>query len=272
MDFISKFYRSGTFRIHYQCGGEGTPALLIHGYGEDGNIWKTVLNGFEGLQLIIPDFPGFGQSDVAESYALKEMMKVFLEIMDAEGIERFYILGHSMGGYTTSEFVASVPDRLLGIGMIHTHPFGDTNEIKVNRKKREDHIQAYGTSGFLKEFYPILFGTQFTKEHPEVVEEMRTYGMTLHQKAFIAGMQAMRLRPNHSESFKHFERPVLFVVGDDDKAVPYELCMKQLSLPQIADVQILKDIGHMSMLEDTEVFVRILKNYFKFSHQMADIV
>lgn len=272
MDFISKFYQSGTSRIHYLIGGEGPPALLIHGYGEDGNIWKSVLNGFDGLQLIIPDFPGFGQSDVVESYALNEMMQTFLEIMDVEEIERFYIFGHSMGGYTTSEFVAFVPERLLGVGMIHTHPFGDTDEIKVNRKKREEHIEAYGTAGFLKDFYPILFGSLYANAHPEVVEEMRQYGMTLNQQAFIAGMQAMRLRPNHSESFKEFKRPILFVVGDDDRAVPYDLCMKQLSLPGIADVQILKGIGHMSMLEDTEAFVQILKNYFEFSHQMDEPV
>jgi pimeloyl-ACP methyl ester carboxylesterase len=272
MDFTSKFFDSNAFRIHYQIGGEGPPILLLHGYGEDGNIWKSALDAFEGHQLILPDFPGFGKSEVIESYSLKEMMEVYLEILEFEKVNHFYLFGHSMGGYTSSEFVSAVPERLLGVGMIHTHPFGDTDEIKINRKKREDHIKNYGKDGFLKEFYPILFGTRFAINFPEVVNEMLDYGMTLEPHSFIAGMRAMRLRPDHSSAFERFKNPVLFVVGDDDRAVPYDLSLKQLSLPAIADVHILQEIGHMSMLEDKATFSRIVKQFLHFSNEMASLI
>ncbi len=263
MEFISKGFEKGNFRIHYQDGGSGTPILLLHGYGEDGNIWKTVADAFEGCKMIMPDFPGFGKSKVTEAYTLEEMMEVFFQILKQEGIHKFFVFGHSMGGYTASEFVHAVPDRLLGVGMIHSHPFGDTDEIKSNRKKREEHIASYGLDGFTKEFYPVLFGRAFASGHPDVVEEMRTTGMSLDPQAFIAGMHAMRMREDRSEAFKKFPEPVFFLVGDDDRAVPADMSLKQLSLPPIADVHIMEGIGHTSMLEAQDLFIQYAKSFIR---------
>ena len=272
MEIKIKNYTKGHFKIHYQDGGEGTPVLLLHGYGEDGNIWKPVLEAFEGYRVIMPDFPGFGKSKVAADYTLPEMMEVFLEILDEEGIDRFFVFGHSMGGYTASEFVHAVPERLLGVGMIHSHPFGDTQEIRANRKKREEHIASYGLEGFTREFYPVLFGTGFAASHPEVVEEMRKTGASLDPQTFIAGMRAMRIRADRSAGFKNFPGPVLFLVGDGDRAVPADLSMKQLSLPPVADVHILEGIGHTSMLEVPEVFIKHTKIFFSLARKLMEVV
>lgn len=270
MEWTSNSFQSGRFNIHCQFGGDGIPVLLLHGYGEDSNIWKPVAGAFSGCKMIMPDFPGFGKSAPVDAYTLEEMMQVFLLLLDREGVEQFFIFGHSMGGYTASEFVAAIPERLLGAGMIHSHPFGDTDEIKVNRKKREDHIAAYGLNGFLKEFYPVLFGQAFAESRPGVVEEMRAYGETLDPAAFIAGMRAMRLRSDRSAAFGKFPRPVLFIVGDDDRAVPADLSMKQLTLPPVADAHVLGGIGHTSMLEAPDSFTGIARSYFKLCSASAE--
>lgn len=272
MDFISKGFEKENFRIHYQDGGSGKPVLLLHGYGEDGNIWKPVSEAFEGYRVIMPDFPGFGKSMVSDEYTLPKMMDLFLQILDREGISKFFVFGHSMGGYTASEFVHAVPERLLGVGMIHSHPFGDTDEIKSNRQKREEHIASYGLDGFTKEFYPVLFGSTFATGHPEVVEKMRTAGLTLDPQTFIAGMRAMRMREDRSEAFKKFPGPVFFLVGDDDRAVPADFSMKQLSLPPIADVHILEGIGHTSMLEAPESFIRHTRSFLRTARIMTEAI
>ena len=53
--------------IFYRVTGKGKPVLLLHGFGEDGNIWDHQIEFLKDeYQLLIPDLPGSGQSQLIE--------------------------------------------------------------------------------------------------------------------------------------------------------------------------------------------------------------
>lgn len=265
MDLMEKRFQHGKFDLFYRLTEKSdATVLLIHGYGEDGQIWDEVLEAFHGFQVVIPDLPGFGQSAVVETYKLADLAEAYHQLMRSEGVTKYAVFGHSMGGYTASEFVANYADPLWGVGMIHTHPFGDTEDNKKARAKREAHIGQYGLDGYLKDFYPMLFGQKMINESPDVIETLRRKGSKYSETAFISGMAAMRTREDRSEMFRNFDQPVLYVIGTEDRAVDYEISIKQVSLNKTSDVQILQDIGHMSMLEDRSRFIEIVRNYLSF--------
>ncbi len=60
---------------------------------------------------------------------------------------------------------------------------------------------------------------------------------------------AMMKRPERISVLKSFSKPVLFIIGKEDAAVPLDASLKQCHLPRISTVYILENSGHMGMWE-----------------------
>ena len=114
--------------LSYKKIGKGKPLVLVHGYlgGPDmGKFQEELKDHFE---LIMPSLPGYGESAFmrAPSTIRDNAVKVF-ELLDALGIETFYLLGHSMGGMITQEMAVLFPERVkklicFGTGSIGVLP------------------------------------------------------------------------------------------------------------------------------------------------------
>ena len=120
--------------IFYRIMGTGTPVVLLHGFGEDGNIWKKQ-HGLPGVQLIIPDLPGSGKSELTEDMSMEGMARTIHQVLEKLNISNFILIGHSMGGYISLAFAALYPDGLKALGLLHSSAFADTEEKKLPAKK-----------------------------------------------------------------------------------------------------------------------------------------
>ena len=98
-------------KIFYRLEGKGKPVLLLHGFGEDGNIWSEQVKALkEKYYLIIPDLPGSGRSEMLDgNCTLKDYAEAVKAIANEvifknENFNQFCLIGHSMGGYITLAF------------------------------------------------------------------------------------------------------------------------------------------------------------------------
>ena len=264
---LTSHFSQGKPALHYRTGGEGPAVVFIHGYGEDNKIWDTILPSFESHQVFLFDLPGFGKSEVWKGYELSDLANAYLEVIDSSGIGEFSAFGHSMGGYTTCEFIATIPDRLRSTGLIHSHPFGDSDETKAARLEKIKHLEEYGPNGYLKAFIRILYSPTFVEENTELVNQMYEQALTFPTNAYIQALHAMHGRANRSAAISKFEKPILFMVGTEDLAVPMKESMEQLSLAPAAQVELLDGIGHSSMLECPEVARAIFKEFLDFTEK-----
>jgi len=91
----------GDHEIAYLEGGRGEAIIMVHGFGANKDNWtrfaKFITPGFHVLAL---DLPGFGNSTSLEkaSYGIVEQAKRLNQFADAIGLQRFHIVGNSMGG------------------------------------------------------------------------------------------------------------------------------------------------------------------------------
>ena len=60
-------------KLSYRMKGEGPLLVLLHGFGEDGNVWKPQFDIFPNHQLVIPDLPGSGQSEMIDDMSMEGM-------------------------------------------------------------------------------------------------------------------------------------------------------------------------------------------------------
>lgn len=249
--------------VYYKTVGKGLSVVLLHGFGEDSEIWENQISFLQNnFHLIIPDIPGSGQSGLIHDANIDTYTEVVKTILDIEKISKCVLIGHSMGGYITLAFAEKYPGYLVSFGLFHSSAFADNEEKKQVREKAISFIQANGAYNFLKTSIPGLFRYQdgpdaLLKEIAGLVEKSKHFT----PDALIQYYRAMISRPDRSDILKSTSLPVLFIIGEFDKAIPLESSLQQCYLPAESHVYILHNSGHMGMLEETAKANTILFNF-----------
>ena len=249
-------------KIFYRSTGSGKPVMLVHGFGEDGNVWNNQIDHLkEKFLLIIPYLPGSGQSEMINDMSMEGMAEVLHSIIHEEDIDRCTVIGHSMGGYIMLALVEHYWNHVNAFGLFHSSAFPDTEEKKETRKKGIEFIKQHGAFEFLKTSTPNLFSPNTKSQTPNLVNEFIATLTNFSPAALIAYYNAMMKRPDRTTVLKNTKNPVLFIAGEHDNAVPLNDVSKQCHLPEKSYFHVLKKSGHMGMLEEPQTANRILEDF-----------
>ena len=106
----------GPWRLHVRVSGprEAPAVVLLHGFGSSLQTWDTWAEGLRRTHRVIRlDLPGSGLSppDPAHDYRDERSLQLLLALLDALGVERASMVGHSMGGRLAWNFAARHPER-----------------------------------------------------------------------------------------------------------------------------------------------------------------
>ena len=96
--------------------GRGTPVLLLHGLASTRHIWDLVVPGLAGLPVLALDQRGHGDSGRPEGpYDGGTVVADALTALDAVGLSRVVVVGHSWGAWTALRLAATAPERVLAV-------------------------------------------------------------------------------------------------------------------------------------------------------------
>lgn len=249
---MEKQFKYDGSEIFYQVYGNGKPVVLLHGFAEDHTIWKEQVSFLqEHCLLLVPDIPGSGKSQLLtkENAAIEDYADVVNALLEFEQIEKCILIGHSMGGYVALAFAEKFQNKLTAFGFVHSTAFADSEEKKNIRRKAIKLIEEYGVYPFLKNSTPNLFSETYKKDHPERMSELIERGKSFSKEALIQYYVAMINRPDRTGVLETSKVSVLFIIGTEDVAAPMEDLLKQVHLPKVSHIQIIDDVGHMSMWE-----------------------
>lgn len=241
--------------LEYDIAGAGVPVMLVHGFTEDRRIWEPLLKGIKkDFLFILPDLPGSGGSSFNKSLTqLADFADALKAIADYENIHQFILIGHSMGGYISLAFAQKYANSLLGLGLFHSSAYVDSNEKKETREKNIRFIEKNGPALFISQAIPRLFSEKFKSDHEEMIDELITRYSDFRPEALVQYLEAMKNRPDMTDVLKTFTEPVLFIIGEEDKAVPMKDSLEQSHLPNISHIHILENTAHMGMIENTNL-------------------
>lgn len=108
---------------------EGRPLLLLHGYTDSSRVWTVLAPYLQDHRILIPDQRGHGASAApACCYAISDFTEDARQFLDAMGVERADVVGHSMGSMVAQVLAAEHPDRVERIVLI-----GSTARVAVSR-------------------------------------------------------------------------------------------------------------------------------------------
>lgn len=119
--------RSGELSIHYRrLGNPGrTPILIVHGLSYFSWDWLPAAEALgQDREVIAMDMRGFGDSDwsPARDYSVPSMAQDILAVMDHAGWPRAVLMGHSMGGRSTTYVAAKQSERAAALVLVDYTP------------------------------------------------------------------------------------------------------------------------------------------------------
>jgi aminoacrylate hydrolase len=120
------FLTRSDLRINYSRTGEGPAVLFIQGVGLPGGAWQPQIDGLsDRYDVVTFDNRGVGLSqDNLDPLTIEALAADALAIMDAEDIEQFHVVGHSMGGLIAQQVALTAPDWVQSLSLMCTFGFG----------------------------------------------------------------------------------------------------------------------------------------------------
>ncbi len=253
-------------QVAYNWVGEKAPMplVLLHGFCEDHLVWSPLKTQLKHPLLWI-DLPGFGQSDLPLPADMSTHAAAVMAVLEAENIDQCVLVGHSMGGYVALEFASKWPERLVGLGLFHSHPFVDSEERKTARQRGIETLAAGKRDLYVAQLFPNLFEKSFLEHNADTLNDLIVNGKKQSAAGISAALQAMLTRRDHQETLSQtVQCPVLFLLGKQDTLVPPDQGLKAAMLPLVAEVQLLPEAAHMAMYECPEETAVILNSFWDF--------
>ena len=220
-------------RIHYYRSTPpgGAPAiLLIHGLTDNGMCWVRVADalressdpnhsdGPNGYDVIMPDTRGHGLSDKPESgYSVEERAADVAGLIDALGLDRPVLMGHSLGGQVATAIAALYPDKVGAVILEDPAWFGDDtqeNRVKQAENWRADlrKSQSLDRAGLIARCRAENPGW-----HEDELGPWADAKIQMSETALYEIMIAMR--PGWQDFLRQIQCPILLITGDVARGV-----------------------------------------------------
>lgn len=262
-------YDYGVDQLSYFDVGNGSKTILmIHGFGEDHCIWKNQLEALAPhCRIIAPNLPGVQCTPLTLHHSqapnIRMYVEVLHELMHHLEIDTYSIVGHSMGGYIGLSFADYYVNHVQSLLLLHSTTYEDNEAKKASRMKVAEFIEEWGVTKYLESATPNLFGNAYKKSNPEEIQQLIEAGSDISKEAMIQFVFAMRNRKAFTQLLQQNNIPIWMIAGDADLAVPFEDSLAQIKLLPSNHSLVLKDVGHMGMLEAPEQVNQFIQQFIQ---------
>lgn len=245
--------------LKYRMFGNGHPVVFLHGFLESLSMWDQL--GLEKLPFtsILIDLPGHGKSVLTDDAAvpsLNFMAKEIMALLDSLKIEKFHVVGHSMGGYVALLLKEHDP-RCRKVVLLNSNFWEDSEQKKRDRIRVAD-IAFKSKDLFINEAIPGLFYRHDRKD-PLVVSLIEE-AKEIDGAGIAYASLAMRNRLNKKDLVFANEADFLIVQGAHDPLIPKDVMEQKLEGKEVK-LALLQHSGHMAHSEEPEKLIAVLTDF-----------
>jgi pimeloyl-ACP methyl ester carboxylesterase len=239
--------------------------VFVHGVLNDHSVWilQTRYFAHHGFNVLAPDLPGHCKSDGEPPSSVEEAADFVIALLDAAGVEKAALVGHSFGALTVLEAAARAPARVSHLALV-----GVAFPMKVspallenaqhNPPKAIDMVNVYSHS--LMAPPPSSLGPGTWLQGGSRALMRRVLASNPRVNVFHRGFVACDSYAGGDAAIAKVQCPVLFVLGRDDAMTPPKAAQ---SLQQKAHnaKTVLVDGGHQMMSEAPDAVLFALRDF-----------
>lgn len=251
----------GKVHVNYKTEGIGPSVLILHGWGGKSDSWESVgkILSKNGFNVIIPDLPGFGKSDLPDfAWSVGDYLDFILKFIDflesSKKISKpFYLIGHSFGGRISIKLAAVYPEMLKKLVLCSAA--GITSKSIKTRlfylfSKAGGLIFSFGffapLEKFLRKAIYRLAGTRdYLRANNQMKEVMRRV-----------------ISEDLTEFISQIKMPTLIVWGKNDKVLPLKMGKIMKEKISGSTIEIIEDAGHAPNIESPDIIAASILRWF----------
>ena len=245
--------------IYVEDVGKGFPFVFVHGYLGSSEMWNFQKEFFsKHYRVIIPALPGFGESHNVKSLdSINKMAKEIINLLDQKNIDKFNLIGHSMGGMIVQEITKLIGDRVnklicFAAGSIGEIP-GRFETIDETREKlKKDGIEV-SFSRVPKKWF--VKGDK-DKNYYLCKNAVKNVSLETADNALLA-MKNWRGK----EDLKNIKNETLIIWGDKDTSYNFDQVDTLNKNIKNSRLEIFKDCAHNVHLEQPDQFNNLVQKF-----------
>lgn len=263
--------KSNGIEIHYEVAGSGEPLVLIAGLGYPLWMWHRMVPYLaQHFQVIAFDNRGVGQTDKpAGAYTAQMLAADTAGLLEALGIEKAIVMGHSMGGFIAQAMALDFPQKISKLILSATN-FGGPRHIPITPEAWA--VLSDVTSDPLTRFKNgLMFSTApgWADQNPEIIKTWIEWRiahpieLAPYQAQMAIGLGLISEAAAFESRLPNVSAPTLILFGKHDKVVPAgnaDLLARQIPNSKIA---ILPDAGHFFPMEVPQAASQVVIDFAK---------
>ncbi len=264
----------------------GRTVVLLHGKNFSGAYWAATVKALaaEGYRVVVPDQIGFGKSSkpAAYQFSFQTLAANTRALLDSLRVEKFALVGHSMGGMLAVRMALMYPERVERLALVNPIGLEDWKLVAPYRTVDENFAQELrATPESIKEYQRVnYFGGEWKPEYAALTEVLA--GWTRHPEyrrvAWNAALTSdMIFTQPVVYEFEQLKSPTLLIIGQRDRTavgkdrVPKEVAARMgdyAALGKAAARRIpgarlveIAEAGHIPQVDSFEKYMRALLDF-----------
>ncbi|MCZ7567653.1 MAG: alpha/beta fold hydrolase [Ardenticatenaceae bacterium] len=273
----SRFIRAGGHRIHFLEAGAGPPIVFVHGHGGGAAVWHPVMEGLAPhAHLLAVDLLGWGLSERAAfaGRTPREAQAWWVESLEAWrvalGLERFTMVGHSLGGFVAASYALAHPERLDRLVLENAGgiraPAALPPALYFRMVGPQRLVRLFGPAGHLV----VRWARRVEAARTAVPGALADYYYELAtrpgsaasgERAFARLLSLRRWRLPLLEAMRQVQTPTLLIWGENDTLIPPLTGYLLRTKMPAARLVIVTGAGHSPHAERPPAFVEALLSF-----------
>ncbi len=261
--------RSARYYYEERGGGERT-VVFSHGFLLDSGLFRYQMEEFsKEYRCVAFDWRGQGRSEAVPcGYEIEELYKDAVDLLKALGCkDRPCVwVGVSMGGFVGMRLAARNPDLVKGVVLAETGATKEKPLKKLVWSLMTVVFRVVGPSAISGGVKRVLFSSH-SMDKPFVKEYERKWSEWARDRrkrdALVHTAWAIFNRPDFTRELENIKVPTLIVVGEEDRARPYEEALQMHRAIEGSRLVVIPKAGHSSPIENPEEFNRHLREFLK---------
>ena len=241
--------------------GKGYPFVFIHGYLGSSEMWRYQKEFFsKTCRVIVPALPGFGESYKSKSLSsINDMAKKVIETLDQKKIEKFNLIGHSMGGMIVQEITKLDASRVNKLICFATGSIGNIPGRFESLDKSIERLKKEGIKETVKRIPPKWFVEGIKAKYYYFCENAVK---NVSEETSRNALNAMR-NWNGYNNLKNIKNETLIIWGDKDVSYNFEQVDTLNKNISNSRIEIFKGCCHNVHLEQPQKFNETVKIFLE---------
>jgi pimeloyl-ACP methyl ester carboxylesterase len=235
--------------------------VFIHGAQQDHSCWSLQSRWFahHGFSVLAPDLPGHGRSGGEALADIEALADWIVALLDAAGLAKASLVGHSMGSLVALEAALRHPDRVDRVALIGSAVPMPVSEPLLEAAQHDEpravamiNSFSYSASGQIGG--NTVPGLWLLGINQRLMERQKP-------GVFGVDMAACNAYGRSLESLSAMERPVLVIAGSQDRMTPVKAARALAAAIPKARLEIIPGSGHALMAEAPDAVLDSLRAF-----------